>query len=169
MQPLGWGKIMEDGFNEIFELLESEPEPTVLYIDTDGMRRDARSVKDGQGTRVGSLALMLIDCCDYIDQLQKKPDPTEFTKIRRSRYDVEIENVDRLYDKDIAEMRKTNIKIKYEWDIKACDIIDRLTAENATLKEHYDSCPLLKGSHDVSEFYPDEQALKGGENHAGES
>jgi len=26
MQPLGYGKMMEDSFNEIFALLESEPE-----------------------------------------------------------------------------------------------------------------------------------------------
>ena len=64
---------------------ESEPEPIMLYIDTDGMRRDAQSVKDGQGTPAGSMAKMVIDCCDYIDQLntelaeaRKKPAPTEF-------------------------------------------------------------------------------------------
>ena len=39
-----------------------------LYIDTDGMRRNARSIKEGQGTRIGSMAKMLIDCCYKIDQ-----------------------------------------------------------------------------------------------------
>ena len=51
-----------------------------LYINTDGMRKDARSVKEGQGTRVGSMAKMLIDCCDKIDELEAEPGPGEFTK-----------------------------------------------------------------------------------------
>ena len=48
-------------------------------------------------------------------------------------------------------------------DLKAKD------EENAKLKEHCDNCPLLKGSHDVSKFYPDEQDLKGDKNHADKS
>jgi len=28
MQPLGWGKMIEESFTKVFELLESEPEPT---------------------------------------------------------------------------------------------------------------------------------------------
>ena len=40
-----------------------------LYINTEGMRRSARSIKDGQGTPAGSMAKMLIDCCDKIDRL----------------------------------------------------------------------------------------------------
>lgn len=47
----------------------SEPNPTELYINTDDIRRMAQSVKDGQGTRVGSMAKMLIGCCDEIDRL----------------------------------------------------------------------------------------------------
>ena len=38
-------------------------------LNTDGMRKLAKSVKEGQGTRVGSIAKMLIDCCDRIDRL----------------------------------------------------------------------------------------------------
>ena len=48
---------------------KAEPQAKVLFINTDSMRRAAKSVKDGQGTQVGSLALMLIDCCDYIVRL----------------------------------------------------------------------------------------------------
>ena len=44
-------------------------ERTEIYINTDGMRKLAKSVKEGQGTRVGSIAKMLIDCCDRIDRL----------------------------------------------------------------------------------------------------
>ena len=39
-------------------------------LNTDGMRKLAKSVKEGQGTRVGSIAKMLIDCCDRIDRLE---------------------------------------------------------------------------------------------------
>jgi len=42
---------------------------TELYINTEGMRGMARSIKDGQGTPAGSMAKMLIDCCDKIDHL----------------------------------------------------------------------------------------------------
>ena len=49
--------------------IDSEPEPTEIYINTDGMRKLAKSVKEGQGTRVGSIAKMLIDCCERIDRL----------------------------------------------------------------------------------------------------
>ncbi len=42
----------------------------ILHINTDGMRRDARSIKYGQGTQLGGTAKMLIDCCDYADQLE---------------------------------------------------------------------------------------------------
>ena len=50
--------------------IDSEPEPTEIYINTDGMRKLAKSVKEGQGTRVGSMAKMLIDCCDKNDRLE---------------------------------------------------------------------------------------------------
>ena len=40
-----------------------------VNINTDSMRKAAKSVKYGQGTREGSLTLMLIDCCDHIDRL----------------------------------------------------------------------------------------------------
>lgn len=64
------------------------PEPGELYINTDGMRKDARSIREGEGTRIGSMAKMLIDCCDKIDSLQAEnkeqdkliKDITEFNK-----------------------------------------------------------------------------------------
>jgi len=65
---------------------KAEPEAKVLFINTDSMRRAAKSVKDGQGTQVGSLALMLIDCCDYIDRL------TAENKRLRGQTDCETES-----------------------------------------------------------------------------
>jgi hypothetical protein len=34
------------------------------------MRKIARIIKEGQGTQLGSMAKMLIDCCDKIDELE---------------------------------------------------------------------------------------------------
>jgi len=65
---------------------------------------------------------------------RKKPEPTEFTKIRRSKRDAEIEEANRFYDENIALLRKNDIEERYRWDMKACEIIDSLTAENEAFK-----------------------------------
>lgn len=58
-----------DSINKAISLLESEPEPGELYVNTSNMLKAALSIKDGQGTRAGSMAKMLIDCCKEIDRL----------------------------------------------------------------------------------------------------
>ena len=45
-------------------------EPGELHINTDSMSKTVLSVKDGQGTRVGSMAKMIRDCCCEIDRLK---------------------------------------------------------------------------------------------------
>ena len=52
------------------EAVKSLKAENKIYINTDGMRKTAQSIKDGQGTREGSMAKMLIDCCDLIDELR---------------------------------------------------------------------------------------------------
>jgi len=69
-----------------------------------------------------------------LKEARKKPEPTEFTKIRRSKRDAEIEEANRFYDENIALLRKNDIEERYRWDMKACEIIDSLTAENEAFK-----------------------------------
>jgi len=130
MQPLGWGRMIEESFTKLFGLLESEPEsePTEFTKEAiqllNKLKVSVSMVDADNETYITGINIR--EARHIIALLESNPEPMEFTKIRRSKYDAEIEETNRLYDKDIAGIRRTNIKIKYEWDIKACDIIDRL-------------------------------------------
>lgn len=66
-----------------------------LHINTKSIRKTASNIREGQGTRIGSMAKMLIDCCDKIDTLE-----AENTKLRNL--------LQKLYDAEGAERTQEN-------------------------------------------------------------
>ena len=103
---------------------------TELYINTEGMRGMARSIKDGQGTPAGSMAKMLIDCCDKIDHL------TAANKKMKGAPGV----LQQITDKLESITGEQNV-----W--KA---IDHLTAKNAELKKFILDNNILDISEDLN-------------------
>jgi len=86
MQPLGFGRMIEESFKKVFGLLESVPEPT-----------------------------------------------HETQRIHRQ-YNKALEETKLIIDDDIKQVRINVISLEYRELLSLCDIIDRLTAENAKLR-----------------------------------
>jgi len=101
----------------------------ILFINTGDMRRDALSIKEGQGTKIGSIAKMLIDCCDYIDQLR-----TEWYQ-EAVYLDEQIDE----WRKKVVDLRAENGKLKKENERRRNlleDVINELQLSDMLIEKH---------------------------------
>ena len=151
---IAWRKDRTELLTKILDLTaklaeaKKKPEPTMLYINTDGMRRLAQSVKDGQGTRVGSMAKMLIDCCDRIDRLTAEN--KELTKAMDS-LDAEADARFKAVTVQQENLVKFQAELKAK-DEKIAKLIDALTRIDIRAKAYpLDNYPKpdLKKAHEV--------------------
>jgi len=97
---------------------------------------------------------------------EKNPEQT--TQSIRRQYNTALEETKNIIDADIKQLRITAISLQYRELLSLCDIIDRLTHENATLKELLrQSLPIIYNTYRSDDLGPKslpcriEQALKG--------
>ena len=121
MQPLGYGRMIEEGFKKVFELLESEPEPTESRLEWFNRCCELQNA-------LGQADKQLKAYEDELAEARKKPEPTELTELaRRFLPPEEIFNDIDLYD--LSEKPGQLEIIAHN----LCNEIDRLTAENKSI------------------------------------
>jgi len=99
-----------------------------------------RRILDEQ-TEITLMMVALSEACNKIDCLtaeleaQKKPETTYETQSIRRQYNMAVNNTKLIIDDDIRQHRIIGIEFQYGELLQLCDIIERLTADDAYLRK----------------------------------